>query len=318
MAHELEIANGQARMFYVNETPWHGLGIPLLNPPTVHEGIVAAGLNWSVGMKPLFTSDGTPVPAQATFRQDDGKILGVVGPQYKPLQNIEAFNFFDPFLQNGLATLETAGSLRQGTRIWVLAQIKADPMKVVGEDEVRKFILLSNSHDGTTAVRVGFTPIRVVCANTLAMAIDSRDSALIRVRHAGDVAANVQKLGEIMNLANATFEANAEQYRFLTTKQINAADLKKYVELVFDIDLKTDRESRILAKVIPLFEKGRGNDLEGVKGTYWAAYNAAIEYMQYEKGKDQDRRLDNNWFGAEAARNRKALDIATTMAKLVA
>lgn len=315
MAHELEIVNGQAQMFYVNQTPWHGLGRHLDAPPSVREAIVAAGLDWTVGLKPLFTQEGEKAPALATFRQDTNKLLGVVGPNYKPLQNEEAFNFFDPFLQNGLASLETAGSLREGKRIWVLAKIKADPMTIVPGDEVEKFVLLSNSHDGTTAIRVGFTPIRVVCANTLAMAHSDAASKLIRVRHTGDVVTNVEKLGEIMNLANAEFEANAEQYKFLATRQISASDLQKYVKIVFDLPEDNKRESRVLGRVISMFEKGRGNDLPGVAGTYWAAYNAAIEYLQYEKGKNPDIRLDSNWFGQSASINKKALEVATILAK---
>ncbi len=319
MAHEIENINGQVPMFYVNETPWHGLGKHLDAPPTVREGIVAAGLDWNVGLKPLITKDlHEDVPALATYRETDGQILGVVGPNYTPLQNIEAFNFFNPFLEAGLCTLETAGALRGGKRIWVLAKIKSDPIEVAKGDEVLKFILLSNSHDGTTAVRVGFTPIRVVCANTLGWAHESAASQLIRVRHGANVAENVEKLGEIMDVANSKFNAQAEQYQFLANRQINAADLKKYVEVVFDINPDGKRKSQVMEKVIPLFEKGKGNDLASIKGTYWAAYNAAIEYMQYEKGKSREVRLDSNWFGANVGLNKKALEVATTMAKLAA
>jgi phage/plasmid-like protein (TIGR03299 family) len=164
MAHAVE------QMMFVGATPWHGLGNQLDEAPTISEAITAAGLDWEVGLKDLFTGEGTPVPARATYRKTDNSILGVVGPRYTPLQNSDAFDWFQPFLDANECQLHTAGSLHSGQKVWVLAQLNRDNSEIVKGDEVSKFILLSNSHDGTTAIRVGYTPIRVVCANTMAMA----------------------------------------------------------------------------------------------------------------------------------------------------
>src|SRR5262249_10534005 len=148
MAHLVET------MAYVGRRPWHGLGVPLENPPTIAEGIRAAGLAWEVSLQPLVTAGGgRPVPAYATIRQSDGAILGGVGPQYQPLQNADAFQFFQPFLDAGQASLHTAGSLAGGKRVWVLVKLNRDPLTVAPGDEVEKYLLLSNSHDGTLAVR---------------------------------------------------------------------------------------------------------------------------------------------------------------------
>jgi len=117
-----------------------------------------------------------------------------------------------------------------------------------------------------------------------------------------------------MNLANQQFEASAEQYRFLATKQINSLDLAKYVKLIFADPKSENGGERVLAQIIPLFEKGRGNDMIGVKGSMWAAYNAVSEYLQYERGTDSHNRLDSMWFGNSASLNKKALDIAIMMA----
>ena len=315
MSHEVE------NMFYVNQTPWHGLGQRLIEVPTIQEGIAAAGLDWTVSLKPLVTKEtGMDVPAMATFRNDNEKVLGVVGPNYKPLQNIEAFNFFQPVLEQGLATLETAGSLRDGKRVWILAKLKGDPINIAKGDDILKYALLSNSHDGTMAVRVGFTPIRVVCANTLSMSHNNAQSQLIRVRHSGNVVENLELIRETMDMANAKFEAQAEQYRFLASRQINKSDLKKYIEVVFGMAPETERKrsSAVMENVLQMFDKGRGNDIDSIKGTYWAAYNAAIEYMQYESGKDRDARLDKNWFGQNVSKNNLALQTAITMATLAA
>lgn len=329
MAHEVE------SMMYLNQVPWHGLGIKIEKKEiSIEEAIVASGLDWKVRLIPLIAQKpvGTEqVTHKAVMRESDSSILGVVGPGYHPLQNTEAFQFFNPFLSQKEATLETAGSLREGKRVWVLAKINRAPLKIVKGDEVEKFILLSNSHDGTMAVRVGFTPIRVVCANTLAMAHENGSSQLIRVFHNQKVVQNLEAVRDIMNAADAKFEATAEQYRQLARAEISEKDLRKYVSMVFKLRplalepgmSKEDRakaadehekRQKVMGKVIQLFHVGRGNDMEGVKGTYWAAYNAVTEYLSYERGKNKDIRLDNLWFGEGANVNRKALDVAIQMA----
>lgn len=320
MAHELEIVNGQAQMFYRGESPWHRLGrqIPLEERLTSDQAIIAAGLNWSVDTKPLFLDNGMIAPANATVRSDNGAILGVVGKDYKPLQNLNAFKFFDNFIESNQAQYETAGSLRDGKRVWVLAKINADIDVVKGNDILERYVLLSNSHDGTTAVRAGFTNIRVVCQNTLTLSHSSANSRLIRVRHGKNVQDNLDKVAEIMNLANREFEATLDQYRFLANKQINLTDLEKYVKLVMVGDKKIEANpelgSRIMAKIVPLFEKGRGNDMNEIKGTYWAAYNAISEYLQYEKGTDENIRMDSLVFGQSATVLDNAFKIAMKMA----
>ena len=203
------------KMMFVGATPWHGEGTQLDENPSISEAIVAAGLDWEVGTKPLFTAEGTEVNAKATFRKTDNRVLGVVGPRYTPLQNQDAFDWFQPFLDAGECQLHTAGSLSEGEKVWVLAQLNRDNCEIVKGDEVSKFILLSNSHDGTTSIRVGYTPIRVVCVNTLAAAHSSKESSLIRIRHTRSSKSNLDNVRDIMDNINAQFEATADQYRFL-------------------------------------------------------------------------------------------------------
>lgn len=316
MAHEVE------NMFVVGEAPWHNLGRKFEVPPSLEEALVAAGLDWKVTTEPLFSGNKEQVEALLTRRSSDQSILGVVGPNYTPLQNTEAFEFFKPFIDEKAAAIETAGSLRHGKRVWVLAKINRDPLVIKGNDVVEKYVLLSNSHDGTLAVRVGFTPVRVVCNNTLSMAINSEASKLIRIKHTKNVVSNLESVQDIMNLADSEFEATAEQYRLLTQKDINSKDLEKYIKLVFNATAKlaeaggTDgvNNKRIIEQVVPLFEKGRGNDMAEIRGTMWAAYNAVNEYLQYERGTDSSNRMDNMWFGDSARLNKKALDTALIMA----
>ena len=308
-------------MFYVGETPWHGLGEKLESAPTVRDAILQSGLDWEVGLKDLFTADGQQVPARATIRSTDNTVLGVVGPRYVPLQNKDAFDWFEPFVESGEASLHTAGSLQEGKKIWVLAQINRDNSEIVRGDEVAKFLMLSNSHDGTTAIRVGFTPIRIVCANTLAMAHSASASKLIRVRHTQSSRINLDRLREIMDTINGQFEATAEQFRFLASRNFNAADVRKYVktvlgvERVIDADLPT-RTKNTMDKIFELIDNER-QSLPGVRGTYWAAYNGVNEYFNYHQGRNNDNRMNSLWFGPTLTENRNALDLALDFAMAV-
>lgn len=314
------MSHGISEMFSVKETPWHKLGTVLENAPTSADAIKLAGLDWEVALENMVTTSGVNVPNSLAVVRSDGKgVVGVVGERYKPLQNIEAFNFFDAFVQAGEASYETAGSLNGGSRIWILAKLGLEPSRIVGDDLVSKFVLLSNSHDGTMAVRAGLTNVRCVCANTLAQAHASKESKLIRLRHSANVAQNLIDIRETLNLANASFEATADQYRALAKKAINQRDLRKYIIDVLDIPTDPDgklstRGKNIVDKVVHLSEEGVGNDVEGVRGTLWGAYNGVTEFLSYEKGSNEERRLDSLWFGASAATNEKALQYAYVMA----
>ena len=140
-------------MFSVKERPWHGLGVVVETAPTIEEAITLANLGWTVEPKEIKTADGINIPnKKALMRSDTNDCLGVVGSGYNILQNTEAFKFFEPFVENGLATLETAGSLFNGKRVFILAKIAGDDMEVQKGDFVEKYILLSNAHDGSQAV----------------------------------------------------------------------------------------------------------------------------------------------------------------------
>jgi len=308
-------------MFYAGATPWHGLGEKLEEAPTISEAIEASGLNWEVGTKDLVTVDGQPVPARATYRKSDDSILGVVGPRYVPLQNKDAFEWFQPFVDAGECSLHTGGSLSDGQKVWVLAQLNRDPSTVVAGDEVHKFILLSNSHDGTTAIRVGYTPIRVVCVNTLAFAHNHADSKLLRIRHTQSAQGKLDNVRDIMDNINAQFEATAEQYRFLASRDFNQRDVQKYVKVLLGIDNKPEedvktRTRNIMDEILGTIE-GPKQSMPGVRGTWWAAYNGFNEYLNYTKGRNTNNRLESLWFGQNGTDNNKALNLATEFANAV-
>ncbi len=313
MAHQIESA------MFVKTGAWHQLGRVVEEAPSTAEGIQLAGLDWEVELAPLFLAGGTvPVSHKAVVRQSDAKVLGVVGPQWRPLQNRDAFKWFDPFLTQKEAALEAAGSLQGGKRVWVLAKLNRDPLVIVPGDEVTKYLLLSNSHDGSLAVRVGFTPIRVVCANTLAMAHKDGGGQLIRFKHSSSLMTNLENVRDTVDAINARFEATAEQYRLLVRKDINQADLRRYVRTVLHADDDSTkcstRMNNIVEQVGMLFETGKGNDLPAVRGTLWAGYNAVTAYLSHERGNDDARRLDSLWYGDGATTSARALEMALAMA----
>lgn len=313
-------------MMYVGEVPWHGLGKKLEQPPTPREAIVMAGLDWEVRTEPLHMNVGgqqVSVPANATVRSTDNRVLGVVGPSYVPVQNVDAFDWFIPFIDEGLVTLETAGSLRGGKRVWILARVIDGTTDIVKGDPIERFVLLSNSHDGTLAVRAGFTATRVVCQNTLSYAHNSKASKLLRIRHTKNANEALKTVRDIMNVANEEFEASVEQMRALARYRVDEKTVAEYVRKVFNPKVvegganeekDTTSSDRLVSKIVPLFESGRGNDLPGVQGTMWAAYNAVTEYLTHERGNDRDVRLDSQWFGDSAKLGMRALQVANKMA----
>jgi phage/plasmid-like protein (TIGR03299 family) len=307
-------------MAYFGQVPWHRLGTALEEAdlydwPTASK---KAGLDWEVELVPLVTADTqAQVTHRAVRRTSDARVLGVVGPRYATLQNKDAFGWFQPFLDAREAALHTAGSLRNGSRVWVLARLNRDPLVIAEGDEVEKFILLSHGHDGSLAVRCGFTPIRVVCANTLSMAHGSDASKLIRIKHTRDVLENLANVREVMNLANQEFEATADQYRRLARRSINQADLRKYVRRVLKVEDDQEASSRLknlMDEIVGLAEAGRGNNLPSVRGTLWTAYNGVSEWLTYNRGRSDDNRLNSLWFGESALTNRHALVVALDMA----
>jgi phage/plasmid-like protein (TIGR03299 family) len=255
----------------------------------------------------------------------------VVGARYTPVQNSEAFKWFQPWLDAKEAALHTAGALFEGSRIWVQAKMNRDPMEIAAGDIVEKYILLSHSHDGSLAVRVGYTPQRVVCWNTLSMAHSNEKSKLIRLKHSKNVHKNLDNLRDIMNVVDQEFEATAEQYRRLASKSINQADLRKYVKSVFEIDvddtaiwtggdrskeqkaLLSERQKNILDAVIKCVETGKGNNLPSIRGTMWQAYQGVNYYLNYETGRNDDNRLNSLWYGPNSDMNQRALDMAVEM-----
>jgi phage/plasmid-like protein (TIGR03299 family) len=323
MAHELVIEGGRAAMFYVDEVPWHGLGTRLSTPPTSKEAIRAARLDWMVVKAPLYVAGGArlhELPDRfALLRadklgQDDCHVFGLAGRDYVALQNVEAFDFFDPLVREGHAAYETAGALGHGERIWILARLASD-LDVVDGDVIQRFLLLSNSHDGSSSVQVKLTPVRVVCQNTLSLAL--REGSTIRVRHDRDVKLQLEASRAFLGIVRGEYERLGQLFRQLATTRITADRARSYFEHVFP-DGRTDEATRLAIErrrwAHHFFRNGRGQDRPAVRDTLWAAYNGVTELVDHVRprnaGDFTSRRLRAIWFGSGAAAKERALKVA--------
>lgn len=312
MAHEFESG------FFTRQPAWHRLGVTLPESPKLDDAIRHAGLDWEVHLSPLYTHSGEEIGThRATVRDSDGTVLGVVGLGYRPLQNDKAFSFFEPFLESGECTLEAAGSLKGGKRVWVLARIKGAEAEVVGGDPVRGYFLLSNAHDATQAVRAQFTSIRVVCANTLNQA--HRRAAhgfedCLRVRHTAGLDAGLSLVQKTIDMASRTFAASLADYRRLAAKRLPVDGFAKYVAEVLEVPEDARRLGQMPKAwdaVLRAYHSAPGARIPGVFGTYWGAYNAVTDWVDHTRGcRGEDTRLDSAWFGSGARLKERAFEIA--------
>lgn len=315
-------------MFSTVETPWHRLGTVLPKAPTIEEAMVAAGLDWKVKMCNLqaLGEDGLVIPSQgeiihrAVMREDTKAILGVVGPSWTPLQNREAFDFFNPFLQDGSVQLETAGSLRNNKYVWVLGKVINCEGEVIKNDPINRYVLLCHGHDGTMAVRVGYTDVRVVCQNTMNMAFNSKASQLIRIKHSAKVQENLTNVQAVMDIVGNEFRANLQQLAKLTRKNINQNDIKKFVHVNFfnsedltSSNKKMSNYTDMVGTINRLIETGKGSDIQGVRGTAYGLLNAATEYLTHEAQTSDETRLNSLWFGDNSRLNAKITDYLLEM-----
>lgn len=318
MSHNLLIQNGQASMFYVEEVPWHGLGTRLNKPATAQEAITAAQLDWSVVKLPISAgSKHIPVPDKfAIVRkttnqvQKSDPVLGVVGKDYTPLQNRDAFRFFDPIVGQNAAIYHTAGCLGLGERVWILAKLPGH-IRVVGEDISEKYLLLSNSHDGKSSVQIKFTPLRVVCQNTLTLALSG---SAYRVIHHADIHDKLEQAHKMLGLINEQFDSMEESFRRLARIKMNRERLDQYLAAVYP-DSKEPEKMELVKRDRDwseyFFDQGRGNRLPGVAGSLWAAFNGVTEWLDHRRSRqNSNQRLVSTWFGNSYQTKTRAYGIA--------
>ena len=314
MAHELEIVNGQAQMAYVGETPWHGLGVRLDEGVSPQEMQKAAGLDWDVekiNTTYMFKGDVLPTGRQALVRQTDGKILSEVGKNWNPVQNSEAFQFFDDFCKEGKMSMHTAGSLKDGQIVWALAKLSND-FELFNGDKIEGYLLFSNPHQFGKCVDVRFSPIRVVCNNTLTLAINSNSSSFVKMDHRNLF--NPEAVKETLGIAGTQMAEYEETAKFLGSKQISDESFKKFLSDVLGGSKKEGKElSRSAQLAYDVLETQPG--AEFAKGSWWSALNAVTYVTDHHLGRNNDSRLQSVWFGAGRVRKIEAVKKAVEYAE---
>jgi len=326
MAHNLSEKDGKTTMFYVGDKPWHNLGTELNEPATAKEAIQAASLDYEVVKEDIRTQSGIKILEKvATVRQDTNQYLNVVGRDYQIIQNVEAFDFFDHVVGQGKAIYHTAGALGKGERVWILAKLPND-IVVANKDNVEKYLLLTNSHDGRTALRMFFTPVRVVCQNTLVMALGNHSEEGVVIRHTGSIKDKLEEATRLLGISQKFYSDLEKQFQLLTDRTLNTSELRHYYNLVVYGNAVVGREETTkstpimenrITKMTELFETGKGNNVEGVRGTLWVAMNSVTEYVDHFRSHvdTDDSKLKNVWFGAGARLKQRAFDVATSLVK---
>lgn len=216
-------------MFFTRETPWHGLGTRVEESPGSKEALTLAGLNWKVIQEPIYTGTKEQIEGfQANIRDSDRKVLGVVTNRYKVIQNQEAFAFTDSLLGEGVR-YETAGSLQGGRRVWLLAHMPHD--YIISGERFDPYLLFSNTHDGSGAVKVALTPIRVVCQNTLNLALSKAKRSWSMV-HTGNIKGKIQEAKETLLLAEDYMERLGHEFESLRKKKLSDREVMDYIEIL--------------------------------------------------------------------------------------
>lgn len=220
-------------MFYTRVAPWHGLGVCVENAPNSEEALKLSGLDWSVVQRPIMTDNLTPIPGyKANIRDTDNRVLGVVTDRYKVVQNSEAFAFTDALLGEGVK-YETAGSLQDGRKIWLLAKL---PEKYIIEGEqIEPYLVFSSSHDGSGEIKVAMTPIRVVCQNTLNLALGSAKRIWSTV-HVGDLSAKMDEAYSTLQLAEKYMTNLGNEFSKLSKIKLSDSKVLEYIELLLPMD----------------------------------------------------------------------------------
>ncbi|MFI3201557.1 MAG: DUF932 domain-containing protein [Eubacteriales bacterium] len=220
-------------MFYVRETPWHGLGTKVMEAISAKEALMKSGLDWQVLQEPIYTNLQEVIEGyQVNVRETDRKVLGVVTNRYKVIQNEEAFSFTDDLLGEGVK-YETAGSLQGGRKVWILARMPQEYI-MIGE-RISPYLLFSNTHDGTGAIKVALTPIRVVCNNTLNLAL-STASRTWSMNHVGDIEEKMEEAKHTLLRCETYMEQLGKEFEVLRQKEFTDKQVIAYMELLLPLE----------------------------------------------------------------------------------
>ncbi|WP_340123741.1 DUF932 domain-containing protein [Methylobacter svalbardensis] len=334
MAHEIDQTAGRNAIAFVGDTPWHGLGQKLSPGMGMDVWSREAGLNYDVLRSPVCYNSDNDIKSfdgrDVLYRSDTGAPLSVVSKGYNIVQPGEILNFFGRLSEIGGFELEVAGVLSGGKRVWGLAKV-GEGAPIVGQDIVRPYVLFATSYDGTMATIAKFTAIRVVCSNTITMAVgrgfdsagkienDTEDravSTLVRIPHSRKI--NTDEIRQQLGIVADVYERWMVNTRLLVDQSMNATEADIFIFKLIDSITPTTgqgrklpdvRGSKAYCRILELFDgKIKGADLAGVKNK-WVMLNAVSEFVDHERGNSVDTRLAGAWFGAGDALKTKAYNM---------
>ena len=320
MAHEIEFVDGIAQMAYVGQVPWHGLGKEVPADLTPEQMLEAAGLNWEVKKFPSFAilDDNDPDSVietghSALVRMKDKKMLDLVSDDWNPVQNAEAFDFFNEFVMAGDMEMHTAGSLKDGQIVWGLAKVK-ESFELFKGDLIDSYLLFSNFHKYGFSTDVRFTPIRVVCNNTLTLSLNSKVERMAKISHRKQFVASDVK--DMLGIATDKLQKYKEMAQFLGSKKAKTESIVEYFERIFPMTgtpKEEGKRSKNANIALSILDTQPGH--ENAQGTWWQPFNAVTFMTDHVVGRSADTRLQSAWYGYNKNLKTKALELAVEMAE---
>lgn len=317
MAHMIEMVNGKAQMAYAGETPWHGLGVKVPDDLTPTQMLEAAGLNWSVQKIPAYAKVAgkqVAIGQSALVRSFDDKILDVVSDDWNPVQNEEAFDFFNEFVAAGDMEMHTAGSLKDGQIVWGLAKVK-ESFELFKGDQIDSYLLFSNFHKYGYSTDVRFTPIRVVCNNTLTLSLNGKVERMAKISHRKVF--DPSNVKDMLGIATNKLAKYKEMAQFLGSKKAKDEDIVEYFCRVFPVSGSNENKRKEISKsaqtALDILHTQPGANY--AEGTWWQPFNAVTYLTDHLAGRSADTRLTSAWYGYNKGVKTKALELAVEMAE---
>lgn len=301
-------------MFYVRETPWHGLGTRVNEALNSKEALIAAGLNWNVVQEPIYTEIEELVEGyKANIRDVDRKVLGVVTDRYKIVQNQEAFAFTDELLGEGVR-YETAGSLQGGRKVWLLAHLPHE--YIISGERISPYLVFFNSHDGSGAIKAAITPIRVVCQNTLNLALSTAKRSWSMI-HTGDIKGKMQEAKDTLFMAEKYMDNLGKEFETLRKKKLTDQQVLEYIEIL--LPLEEDSTPQQIRNMKRLREDMKmryfdAPDLKDVGKNAYAFVNAVSDFATHAEPLHRTANYKENLF-ARTVEGNPLIDKAYQMLK---
>ena len=301
------------------QTPWHGLGVPVSNDLSAHEMLEKAGLNWTVDRYPQYIDiDGERIPTgeDVLVRNTDNRIVTSISEGWEPVQNSILGDFMEDFVAKGDAEMNTAGALatdpdRGPVTVWALAKLKDSFSLFKNRDQIESYLLFTNPHQYGRCVDIRFTAIRVVCNNTLTLALQGKNDLVVRLNHRRKFDSEFVK--RTLGVASDNMNSYKEMAEFMSKRKFTVDSLKEYYETVFPSHSKKDESERKMSRparlALDILDTQPGAEFG--KGTWWQAYNSVTFAIDHLVGHSQVTRLNSAWYGPN--RHRKVLALKTAV-----